>query len=243
MKKIKEFEGIRTYEIKWENRQGQYKYNQELIFPKNTYSPWVDDKEFLFKFEKFVAKNTLVDIYRAYEIWSVSKRLKDIEASIIEIGVWRGGTSFLLAESLNKKNYLYLCDTFEGVVKSSDKDNYYKGGEHSDVDYDEVVQLMKHTEETNIKILKGIFPDETSDSISIEEKFKICHIDVDVYESAKDIFYWIWPKIIPGGYVIFDDYGFASCEGITLLVNEIVSNQNDFHFIYNINGHAILIKK
>jgi O-methyltransferase len=243
MKKIKEFQGIRTYEIKWENRQGQYKYSHELIFPKNTYSPWQDDEDFIFKFETYVEKNTLVDIYRAFELWSISRRLKHVESSIIEIGVWKGGTAILLAESLNNNNSLYLCDTFCGVVKTSEKDNFYKGGEHGDVDFKSVTEFLKILNDSKIKILKGVFPDETGHRIPKTEKFKICHIDVDSYQSAKDIFYWIWPKIIRGGYVIFDDYGFASCEGITLLVNEILSCQQDFHFVYNINGHAILIKK
>jgi len=33
----------------------------------------------------------------------------------------------------NSKDTLYCCDTFEGVVKASSKDNFYKGGEHKDV--------------------------------------------------------------------------------------------------------------
>lgn len=243
MKKIREVDGVRTYEINWEERQNSYTFNQELIFPKNTYNPWFDDEKFMEIYSKYVKPNTLVDIYRSYELWCISNRIRNENGSIIEIGVWKGGTGFLLADTLNDQNVLYLCDTFNGVVKTSNKDNFYKGGEHDDVDIDNVKDLFSFFDKKNIKILSGIFPDETSKEISFKEKFKLCHIDVDAYDSAKDIFEWVWPRLITNGYVIFDDYGFASCEGITLLVNEIVHTRKDLHFIYNVNGHAILIKK
>lgn len=243
MKKIKDINGVRTYEIKWEERQNKYNFYQELIFPRNTYNPWFDDQEFMDIYSNHVQQNTLVDIYRCYELWNISKRLKNTKGSILEVGVWKGGTGYLLAENINSNDSIFLCDTFRGVVKTSEKDNHYKGGEHDDVDFASVKVLFQGYKKKNIQILKGIFPDQTAKHINSKELFKLCHIDVDAYKSAKDIFEWVWPRIIQNGYVIFDDYGFASCEGVTKLVNDIVNTRKDLHFIYNINGHAILIKK
>ena len=64
---------------------------------------------------------------------------------------------------------------------------------------------------------------------------------MDVYQSAKDIFEWAWPKMDVGGIVVFDDYGFSSCNGVTELVNQY-KTRDDLCFIHNLNGHAILIK-
>jgi O-methyltransferase len=100
MKKVKEIDGVRTYEINWENRPTKYTYNQELIFPRNTYNPWFDDKEFMDIYSSQVRLNTLVDIYRCYELWDIAKRLKDTKGSILEVGVWKGGTGCLLAAIL-----------------------------------------------------------------------------------------------------------------------------------------------
>ncbi len=104
-----------------------------------------------------------------------------------------------------------------------------------------VEQLMKQLNITNTVVVKGIFPEEGSQKVH-SEKFKICHIDVDVYDSAKDIFSWVWPRLVTGGVVIFDDYGFAACEGITYLVNEIMDSLPNAAFFYNINGHGIIVK-
>lgn len=224
----------------WANRSNTQKFSQNLIFPKNTYSPWHDDKVFLNIYRLIEGSKTLVDIYRCYELWSIAKQLANKEGNIIEIGVWRGGTALLLAKAA-PNSLIYLCDTFRGVVKAGKQDNVYKGGEHSDTHEDEVAALLNQNNSLNYKILKGIFPEDTSSQIQ-DQVFKLCHIDVDVYDSAKDIFEWIWPRLIKGGIVVFDDYGFAACEGITKLVNEIAESNLDLTFLYNINGHGILIK-
>jgi O-methyltransferase len=52
---------------------------------------------------------------------------------------------------------------------------------------DEVKQLFHHNE--NVIILQGIFPEQTSHLID-SNSIKLCHIDVDVHDSAKDIFEW-----------------------------------------------------
>lgn len=46
----------------------------------------------------------------------------------------------------------------------------------------------------------------------------------------------------PNGVIVFDDYGFLSTDGITKLVNENFID-DDFLIVYNLNGHAILVKR
>ncbi|MBK7558791.1 MAG: class I SAM-dependent methyltransferase [Chitinophagaceae bacterium] len=238
MEKIYSWDNHHYYHAYWEEREQAYR--QSLLFPKSTYSPWLNDETFL-KTYNAVKGNTLVDIYRCYELWQIASRLKDQKAAIIEVGVWRGGTAALLAKANRDNSPVYLCDTFEGVAKAGEKDNQYKGGEHADTSVDMVQQLMQQLEVTDYHILKGIFPDVTAELFQ-DKTFKICHIDVDVYESAKDIFNWVWERMIVGGVVVFDDYGFAACAGITQLVNELAAAIPNAFFVHNINGHGLLIK-
>jgi O-methyltransferase len=164
-------------------------------------------------------------------------------ASFIEIGVWRGGTAAIIAKKLSilkANNLFYLADTFKGVVKASEKDFSYSGGEHDDTSI-EIVKDLLEDKYNNLNIMVGIFPDETAHLISPNEKFGFCHIDVDVYESAKDIVDWIWNRLIPGGIIVFDDFGFSSCTGIIKYVNE-QKKLNDRIVLHNLNGHAIMIK-
>lgn len=155
-----------------------------------------------------------------------------------------GGTGGLIAknaELCDIKDEVYLCDTFSGVVKASSKDSEYSGGEHADTSVKIVENLIySKLKLNNVKILKGIFPQETSHLLN-NKKFRLCHIDVDVYQSGKDVIDWIWEKMVVGGVVVFDDYGFKGADGIRKFVDEQRSCK-DRLIIHNLNGHAIIIK-
>ena len=96
------------------------------IIPTATYSPWLSDRQFLAVYEG-VKEHTLVDVYRCYELWMLAKSVAQIPGSILEVGVWRGGTGALLAAASPWKA-VYLADTFHGVVKASTEDTRYHGG-------------------------------------------------------------------------------------------------------------------
>jgi len=213
-----------------------------LIMPWATYSPWLLDKEFQ-TCHAIIKDYTLVDLYRCYELWHLLSQVSGLPGDVLEVGTWRGGTGGLLgrrAKELNLDCEVFLCDTFEGVVKTGDEDRSYSGGEHADTSMPVVQELIGKLEISNIRILQGIFPEDTADQIS-DRKFRFCHIDVDVYQSGKDILDWVWSRMDIGGVVVFDDFGFASTTGITKLVHEEES-RDDLICVQNVNGHAVFIK-
>ncbi|WP_379157285.1 TylF/MycF/NovP-related O-methyltransferase [Paenibacillus sp. sgz5001063] len=216
----------------------------EEIKPQSNYAPWKTDVDFNTVYNT-IRTHTLVDKYRCYELWSLVEQVSKLSGSLIEIGVWKGGTGALIAKKaelcgINER--IYLCDTFNGVVKTSPQhDSVYVGGEHSDTSEEIVKRLIfDNMQLNNVKLLKGIFPDDTKELVQ-DQYFSFCHIDVDAYLSAKDILEWIWDKMVIGGMVVFDDYGFMTCEGITKYVNSLKQDKR-LLFLHNINGHAVLIK-
>lgn len=209
------------------------------VIPHASYAPWEGDEEFK-NLYALVKKNTLVDIYRCYELWNLVQDLNAIEGDILEVGVWRGGTGAILCKASEKdtKTKVYLADTFTGVVKATEEDTIYRGGEHADTSDKIVEDLLTTTGAVNYKILKGIFPDYFPNVII--DKIKFCHIDVDTYLSAKEVFDYAWPKVEVGGVIIFDDYGFWTCQGVTKYFNSLdLPNGRKIH---NLNGHGIIIK-
>jgi O-methyltransferase len=213
----------------------------QKIIPNSSYAPWLEDNLFL-QYHSLISNHTLVDIYRCYELWSLVEQSHHIPGDIIEVGVWRGGTGAMIAKKadlLGGKS-VYLCDTFTGVVKAGGYDPFYNNGMHADADPDTVCKLLTKTFNlSNYYLLEGIFPDQTS--IHIRNKICFAHIDVDVYQSAKDSVEWIWPRLSVGGIIVYDDYAWESCPGITRFVNEQL-NTEDRVIIHNLNGHAICVK-
>lgn len=223
----------------WSNPPASYLHSK--LFPGGTYSPWLSDERFQEVFRSIEGK-TLVDQYRCYELWSIACRLGSVSGDILEVGVWRGGTGVVLASAVAKdpERVVYLADTFEGVVKAGQHDPRYSGGEHADTSEGTVLKLVDGCNLDNIKILKGVFPDQTDGEV--RDNIAMLHCDVDVYESARDVAEWVLPRLSPGGVMVFDDYGFSGCEGVTRYCNEL-AERSELRFIYNLNGHAIFIKQ
>ncbi len=219
------------------------KLPQTVNIPYASYAPWAADGQFQ-KAYGSIQGHTLVDIYRCYELWESVGQVSKLPGHVIEIGVWRGGTACLMAQrlaALGSTQKIFVCDTFEGVVKAGDRDGYYKGGEHADTSEEVVRQLFANAGVQQCVVLKGIFPDQTAAQVT-DERFAFGHIDVDVYESARASFEFIWPRLVVSGIIVFDDYGFWSCEGVTRYVNELRGNLPGAAVFYNLNGHAIVVK-
>ncbi len=216
--------------------------HREPVLSCATLQPWHLEPDFLELYHS-VRSNTLVDHMRCYELWSLVTETAKIDGDILEVGVWRGGTGCIMAaraQMIGRKGDVFLCDTFRGVVKAGTSDAAYAGGEHADTNIGVVNRLLMENNVHNCIVLQGIFPEETGETIA-SRRFSLCHIDVDVYESARDVFAWAWPRMPVGGVVVFDDYGFKNCIGIAMLGEDLRARQ-DLVFIHNNNGHAILVK-
>lgn len=185
----------------------------------------------------------MVDRYRCYALYQLLPQVLGLQGDILEVGVWRGGTGALLARAAQAHTphppRIWLADTFAGVVKAGGNDPYYKGGEHANTSEQVVRDLLQSMHIEKYHILPGVFPEQAE--VPPSQRFCFCHIDVDVYQSAKDVLLWVWPRLSHGGIVVFDDYGFYGCEGVTKLVNE-QNNTGDRIFVHNLNGQALFIK-
>lgn len=219
-------------------RAGRY----EVTAPLSTYAPWLSDASFQ-RIHAVAREHTLVDIWRCHELWQLVLQSGSLSGSIVEVGVWRGGTGAVIAAAARAAGVtepVYLCDTFEGVVKAGASDPYYKGGEHADTSEDHVRSLLRSLGLDNARTVRGIFPDEGAATVG-DGPVRFCHVDVDVYDSARDILEWVWPRLCVGGAVVFDDYGFTPTPGVTRLVDE-QRGRGGRLVLHNLNGHGIVVK-
>ncbi len=214
-----------------------------VIATNAVFAPWACDTGFRDLFEK-VRSNTLVDQYCLHELWSLAGQLANVPGDVIEVGTWKGGSGCLIASRFRREGInltTYLCDTFNGVVKAGEKDTFYKNGEHADSTVEDVENLAESLDvRSSIKILKGVFPDDTARELE-NHKFRLCHVDVDTYQGSKEITEWVWPRLNIGGAIIYDDCGSRNCPGVSRFVQEQIDHTDRFT-IYNLNGHAITMK-
>lgn len=175
-------------------------------------------------------KYTMTSVERMYGLYLAVKYLdrKKIEGDFVECGVWRGGSSMVMALTSildnrlpNRKIYLY--DTFKGMVKPGpedkklegksnllDKWNKNKQRSHNLWTYSPINEVKKNMISTG-------YPDKSTfyvkgrveDTIPkvVPSKIALLRLDTDWYESTAHELKYLYPKLVNGGVLIVDDYG------------------------------------
>jgi O-methyltransferase len=148
-----------------------------------------------------------------------------VPGAIVECGVWRGGSMRAVTRTLLDLGEtdvdLYLFDTFEGMSEPTDKDVMWTG-ERADAvlareskesnfwaraSLDEVREVMYALSypKSKIHFIKGkvedTIPEQAPDEIAL------LRLDTDWYESTKHELEHLYPRLVPGGVLILDDYG------------------------------------
>jgi O-methyltransferase len=229
LKKILFFFG---YEVK-------HVFNSRDSLYRPLYSPWFGESVFLSHYKKCAAK-TLVSQDRCYILFKTLQQSLSKEGDVMECGVYKGGTALLIAncmfaaKSLKK---LYLFDTFEGMPETDSKKDWHKKGDFSDTSLETVREYIGFQE--IVKIRKGLLP-LTFQGLE-DSKFCFAHIDLDIYRSIWDTLDFVWPRLVAGGCVIFDDYGFPSCPGAREAVDEFFAKQDSVPLCIP-TGQALVFK-
>jgi O-methyltransferase len=182
---------------------------------------------------------SLVDRTRCYMLYQFALEALQSEGEMAEIGVYRGGTARLLAkacEGSGKK--IHLFDTFEGMPSTDPSKDAHRQGDFSDTSLASVQKNLAGCE--NVFFYPGYFP-ATSPPIE-ESVFSLAHIDVDIYRSVLDCCRFFYPRMMPGGKMVFDDYGYETCPGAKLAVDEFFRDTPERPF-YLPSGQCFVTKR
>jgi len=196
-----------------------------------------------FHIEKIAQTRTGMETFRLYTLWSqVAQACKNEEGDILEVGCGAGGSGYVIAASAileGHNNRIILCDTFKGLVKSNPEiDTYHRNTDMSCVTRNEVVEFLNANVGRGVSVVEGTYPDDFQlDGI----KYKFVHIDVDIYQSGKDAFEAVWPRMVKGGVFVFYDYLCETTPGISKLINEL-ERLPDSRWFFNGMVQAVAVK-
>ena len=157
-----------------------------------------------------------------YELVSRS----NLQGDIVEFGVFEGDTLFFLA-SLCPERKCVGYDTFQGIVGQ-------------DLEYDSFANACKKEREgdyfcamdnaaDNLKELSNVSLvkcDARYTDYEMPEKIVFAHLDMDVYHPMYQTSINIWPNIVYGGVMVFDDFGCQGWNGVWKAVYDFCDQCN-----------------
>ncbi len=177
-----------------------------------------------------VRRYTMTTIERLYALWSSVGYICEarLPGAVVECGVWRGGSIMLAALELQRRGVadreLWLYDTFAGLPKPDARLDIDVLG-HRAIDGWEARTLPDGTTywayaaaadvranmaqtgytEALVKLVPGLV--EETIPHTAPARIALLRIDTDWYASYRHVLHELYDRVVPGGVVIFDDYG------------------------------------
>jgi O-methyltransferase len=161
------------------------------------------------------------DLLKDYDIqwrihvlcWAAS-HAAHLEGDFVDCGVNTGFcpravTYYVNFNCLNKK--YYLLDTFSGMDErystASEMARSKKLGYGKETGlYERVKKTFEHF---NVEIVRGPIPD----TLPLVKTTKVSYLSIDMncVKPEVDALYFFWDKMVSGGLIILDDYGWPGC--------------------------------
>lgn len=226
---------------RWAGRQV---YNRRLL--------WLVDRSWMAPYAKYlevdrVGRHPATRILdRRFTLINLAKSVRRLRGSTAECGVFRGVSSAMICKALEGayqegENH-YGFDSFAGLPEPTGRDH-----EAPKVHVWEAGDLSASLEETRksltdfpqCRLIQGWIP---ACFAGLENtRFRLVHIDVDLDVPTQDCLKFFYPRMVDGGILVFDDYGFASCPGARKAIDEFFQSRPEP--VYELaSGQAFAVK-
>jgi O-methyltransferase len=169
------------------------------------------------------------NLINLYELVQKSNEMS-LDGDIVECGVWNGGSAALMAfaclkSEMANNRQIWLFDSFAGLPPPGPKDGitenkyFFEGLNEGSVEQVQNVFRKLSLPMDRVKICSGWF--EATLTTAQIDRIVILHIDADWYSSVMLVLQVFYDKVVPGGFVVLDDYGYW--EGCTRAFEDFVS--------------------
>lgn len=162
-------------------------------------------------------KSRLSKLLAHYELF---KATQELPGHIVECGVFKGISlaRFAMMRALFGNEYsrkIVGFDIFgrfpEAGYKADKKyrDRFVAGAGDQSISVEQMKTVLAHKKlEANVELVAGDIVKTVPAYVKANPELRISllNLDTDIYEPAKTILEHFWPRIVPGGILILDDY-------------------------------------
>lgn len=165
---------------------------------------------------------------RCYFLQSALRSLHDLTGDVAECGTRKGKSALYMASACERPRDFFLFDSFEGLSDPAPGKDilasaYESDGKHRifHENYAEIEERFRSW--PNINLMRGWIPDRFPEVA--ERSFVLIHVDVDLYQPTLDSFEYFYPRTVPGGFIICDDYGSGNYPGARAAMDEFFADK------------------
>lgn len=189
------------------------------------HSPFVDDPEFARLYDEMAASwfvDEVVDVrWRMWLLTRFARQASNLPGNFAEFGVYRGGCSWMVLSTarLDESRRLHLFDTFEGIPDTGLSEGERTAGfagrlEDTSADY--VAKLLAPWDP-----IPRLWPGDVFETMPAADTgdLAFAHIDLNAAAPTVHVLEHAYARLVPGGVIVFDDYGWPGYEEQRALVD------------------------
>lgn len=161
-----------------------------------------------------VYEKTLLGVQRLRLLTKLARETSVLPGEMAELGTYMGGSAMAISLAAPNKT-LHVFDNFEGGIPETDIEQ----GGHRKGDFScPQKEVEKYLAGRRVRIHPGVFPGTTKGLEHL--KFSFVHYDGDTRQSTQAALEYFLPRLLPGGVIVFDDWGHPGCIGVAKVVKE-----------------------
>ncbi len=178
---------------------------------------------------RFVSGYTMTSPERLFALCHAIRYISaaEIPGAIVECGVWKGGSMMAAARTLlevgDTDRELYLFDTFEGMPAPTEHDvdlvgvsayEKWQTYKRNPLVPREARAGLRGVEEavrsvgydmSRVHFVKGMVEDTIPGAAP--DRIALLRLDTDYYQSTRHEMFELYPRLVPRGVLIIDDFG------------------------------------
>lgn len=185
---------------------------------------------------------------RRFVMSSIAVATAGLPGDTAECGVFEGATSFQICKTReHRKDVTHHCfDSFEGLSQPTAEDAVTDKRAYvwKKSDLTSPLEKTKRNLErfaSMVEYYPGWIPDRFPDVG--DRQFSLVHIDVDLFEPTAASLDFFYPRLVPGGMIVCDDYGFTTCPGARKACDDFCARIPQKTVIHLTTGQGIIIKQ
>jgi O-methyltransferase len=174
--------------------------------------------------------------HRLYNTVQFLRSTRGLSGAVAECGTYKGRSSYVFCRfmqvsdpAFTGQNY-FVFDSFEGLSEPTEEDRVSEKefgdlGSHTQAKHafcgslSEVQAALSGF--PNVTYCRGWIPESLA---TVPDRlYKFVHLDLDLYEPIKGALEYFYPRLVHGGVIVVDEYGFPRWPGARKAVDEFCS--------------------
>ncbi len=195
---------------------------QPGYIPGKATKTWFTDAEFLRDYDRLMPADRRRSAERKYLLRSLLSLADGLPGDTAECGVYTGASSWFICRHFADAGKTHHgFDSFQGLPEPAAVDGgYWRRGDAAAGE----AQARATLDGFDVELYPGWIPERFAEVA--DRRFCFVHIDVDLHDPTRDSIEFFYPRLVPGGLMVFDDHGSAGqSPGATRAIGDFISGR------------------